>query len=320
MFWPPLPRTFFPALALPAMVAFPSEPRFPMPRLKGPRYATHRPRRCNARSADPWWQRHPREGDSSRTDHKPSLPLAQPTLFPLTSADVARGCRPPYSPRAAGPAAGEVPAAARVAFGRGDGRRRAGCASSRARGQLTARRRRRRLRLRVLIAGIAYLWFNLPGARLYGLQLGFLVLHREISVMSQWANRRGTRRRCRRHRWLADTRAPTTSTSSNAWARSIKNWPAQTLPVGMSSWFLTWWHLQSLSSAHMSYQKLFLWSPVSWGVGDRSCIWTAVLGCAWEKQRDPQRLPGIIQGSRPTQFHVFSSAGRGGRESKRKTG
>lgn len=44
------------------------------------------------------------------------------------------------------------------------------------------------LRLCVLIADISCLWFNLPGARLYGLQLGFLPLPREISAVFQWAH------------------------------------------------------------------------------------------------------------------------------------
>ena len=82
--------------------------------------------------------------------------------------------------------------------------------------------------------------------------------------------------------------------------------------MGMFSWFLTWWHLQSLTLAHTSYQKLCLWSPTCEGEGEtlsasKLQYWDAG-GQNSEIHRDSRLL---FRESRPTQFHIFSAAEMG---------
>lgn len=146
-----------------------------------------------------------------------------------------------------------------------------------------------------LRADISCLWFNLPATRLPGLQLGFLPLPRETSALLQWAHGCATRWLCWSHQWLTEHSPPRARSRSQTlqWGCPLVSWHGDTC----SPW--PWLTCRTT--------KLFLHLNCSTGV---SGLNSKIQGM----------LQAIMQGRRPTQFHVFSSTGRRGRESKRKAG
>lgn len=246
-------------------MTFPSEPRFLTPGLKGPCYTIHHTHCCNESSviSQPVVAMPPQRGrQQQHREGGRGLSASGPanTIF----INICRCDTRPFNlPIPPGPP--ELQQERRLqptqaSYSGGSRRRQAGCADAGVCGQLMVWHLRRWRRLHVLAADISYICGLIYRGYVC---TGFLVLCREISVTLQWANWHSMRWQWEGHRWLTDISALTTSTSNNAWARSIKNWPAQTLPVGMSPWFLTRWHLLPLTLAHVSYQKLFLWSPIS---------------------------------------------------------